>query len=604
MGDCRIRIQISKNCDVGRLDDNNIDSLIPVSAKLWSADTTIYEVFELTTIKPSVGAAVGASSTTLLSLVRSGSVSVWDCTTFPSQNITEICRNLDLCRIKTLFALGWFPSGSLQFLPIDSVGPLSASPDLYDDFQYNHKGIVFEKRSSSSAVNQVQLVQVEGAARASDPCVVADRMLPSHVLHQVTERFNDDENEQEALAFKIRQDNHKRKKEAEFLRNSKLDEQIRKLESTKHQPVSDQVRKMLIKSRATGRVNIQPQDRVYLHCLLLDDDEGLDPSITGNESYRYFSIQDTVGHAIDALIVHPKSFTSPKANPSQRKEMLVKVTRDGSNEYRRLPYALRFYEAIAQSLLVKDVNTIIIRSSAHDDTTTEVDHDVDSASTLDTTDTNVRDSLVIATNDFNDGAGNESMLKITTTLFPFVSDLTCSHLRDTLQTILPFPDKSYAKRSALAKEKVRQMQMKSKARGDVKRIKLPEQRFFLQFVTVVENHDNNVESNSHLQIIGDDPIFLSRLDPLHRLVRDFSPGIPKHDASQPLFWELLVFVCNRTINGDQEFESNFRRIMTSDDTNEEKQSKMTWSDAERNGIVRCFDSVILRYVCHMPPTIK
>ena len=104
MGDCRIRIQISK-----RIIDpspSTSDHLISIATKVYSADTSIEEVFELTTVD------FTATKTTLRALINSDSVSVWDCTTHPSIDITHQCRyDIATCRTRTLYSTGWYPSG-------------------------------------------------------------------------------------------------------------------------------------------------------------------------------------------------------------------------------------------------------------------------------------------------------------------------------------------------------------------------------------------------------------------------------------------------------------------------------------------------------------
>jgi hypothetical protein len=563
MGDCRISIQISRKCLDGKIEGkNNVDlQLMIVSKKLWSADSTVYELLESTSV-----IQLDSTSLTLLSLIRRGSVSVWDCTSYPPMNITELCNDDGLCRIKTLFSVGWFPSGSLQFLP-SNAEPVFASPDLYDDVQYNINPLSkkIESAESIKSLNKVLLLHGEVASAA-----------PSQVLQGVVDRFIGDEmdgNMNQLEVVRIRQENYQKRKEAEAIRNRKLDDRIRKLSNNgKNQPVSDQVRKLLIKSRATGRTSVRPEDRVYLHFIFWNDLDDIDTK--NDESFRFFSIQDTVGHALDSLGDLPDS---------QRMEMLVKTTStDMKSEYRQLPYALRLYDAIDQNFLSKEVNTVIIRCFDPNDKYT--------TPSVVSTNNGVLDPPAMGTSDLACKVPSTAVLNDLTEQEAFVTGTSYRLLIDALKSPLQASGRISIKTSSATKEKVRHMQIKSKAKGDAKRVKAVEQRYFLHCITVVEKLVG-IESSgdASVEILEDAAIFVCRLDPLHRLLRERAPDQTTIKGDKLLTWEFLVV----GLNDD---DITLHCILTSDATKDEKELKMTWNDAEESGIVKCFDTVVLRYI--------
>jgi hypothetical protein len=564
MGDCRICIQISKQCLGDRIEEKKNVDLVTVSKKLWSADSTIYELFGTTTVE------LDSIPSTLLSLIQSGSVSVWDCTSYPPQNITDLCKDIGLCQIKTLFSVGWFPSGNLQFLPSNADEPVFASPDLYDDIQYNGNPLRKETECDDlmKPSSKVYLMGGEGVSLA-----------PSQVLHGVANRFNTDEmgdNKNFHEALRIRQEIYQKRREVEALRNRKLDDRIRKLsDNGKGKPVSDQVRKMLIKSRATGRTSVRPEDRVYLHFIFWNDADDVDAS--NDETFRFFSIQDTVGYAVSSLGV---------SSDSQRMEMLVKTTNcDESNEYRQLPYALRLYDAIDQKFLSREVNTVIVRCLASDDQYC-TPHIV----------ATVNDQLESLDMVTNESACGDSSIEVCNNLrdqVQVVAGTTNRRLVDALELPLRTIGQVGVKKSSAAKEKVRQMQMKSKAKGDAKRVKAVEQRFFLHCITVVGTIvDGEDYADSSIRIFESAPIFVSRLDPLHRLLRERAPEQRTVNKDKSLPWEILVV----EVSGDSMDGISLKNILTSEDMKDEKKGNITWGGAEESGRVKCFDTVVLRYI--------
>jgi hypothetical protein len=647
MGDCRIRIQVSENIvSESTVHYATVDSLVTITAKVWSADTTIEDLFRSTQL------FAATQTSTIRSLINTGTVSVWDCTTFPSRNVSQLCQNVTECKTITLYAAGWFPSGSIQILNLDATEPVTVSSASYDDYQYNRTAVTNSSNESSDNSHSVKKVQLVPSGKSNESSVNRNA-LPSQVLRSVAERFQQDDKEDNSNdALRIRLENKKKKQQAILLRHRRLDAYIQRLKTCAYgnQNISEQVHKMLIKSRATGRTNIQIQDRVYLHCILWydtdtmtndDGDNNNNNNNNPNESYKYFSIQDSIGHALDTF-----SITSQQQqNQYQAKEMLIQIQRHNidedilnddvveTNGYRRFPSILRFYEAIQHKFIsINVINTVIIRyyNTNHQEATTSIFHQNnidqhDTTTSLPVTNIEhhpgtssvhksdesivpVVHSDIVAPDNIVTESANETTITIndgSIIPIPIVTGTRYNQLWDVIKAILPVADDSTKRKSSLSKEKVRQMQMKSKGIGDVKRIKQIEDRFFLQLIITKMIHQN--DSNTVVQIRDNIPIFVSRFDTVDRMIREYKPLaslIPNKDDN----WELLIPLVqskNKSSTSDCDVDIHnssykFRQIaipnvMLNNTEAVNTSMKLTWENVERKGIVNCFDYIVLNY---------
>ena len=654
MGDCRIRIQISK-CVV---DDASVNAkpilvssnecakavliehdLITIATSLYSADTSTEEVFESTTLD------MVTPKTTLRSLIDSDNVSVWDCTTYPPINITQLCGR-DACRTRTLYTAGWYPSGYVQILPIYATNAISTtSSESYDDIQFNNHSrnehIVSHYRTTTSRVQIINESLYNGGGD----------ILPSQVLHSVTQRFDHDDDHKintPEEALRLRQENKRKNELVMQSRHQKLDAHIQRLNTknnTSNKGVSDQVLKMLIKSRAMGLRNsavVQIQDRVYLHCIMwYDDPVGNDNAATcsdrnddtGNdETYIYVSIQDTIGRVLDTFSPNRSRHHTQPPQPLPvvlAKEMLsIRATStttnipQNGNEYQRLPSTLRFYEVIERQLMSKDnVNHVIIRffdprvldatsvtitarndihrpqpqerlESGDDPAPTNTPKSIGTDIQLNPQITNnckAVDSNELDLSTHETITVDESSM---TAVIPILAGNMYNQLWDTVgKHIVAATNTDPNKPSA--KEKVRQMQMKSKAIGDAKRIKMLEHRLFFQLTTTV-----HIPSTNTIQVIGTKPVFVSRFDFVQRIASDQAhPEDPQNHG--PILWELLLPVLTRNATIDKNHQNattyyhKFRRIASSSvDANA---TSLTWKDLIRHDKVGCFGNVLLHY---------
>lgn len=502
---------------------------------VWSADTSIREVCEETKI----GSECVEPDATILSLLQKGSAKLWDCTIYPPKEITEwpltLFPETRGSKSKTLYDAGWFPSCNLQVLPPERQ-PVTATAADFEDPQYNR--LVVEPGGTMLSSSVVQLKSFQSG----------EKPLPSQILASVAERFSegDEANDAETATAK---DQRTRNREAlrvrEMERNRRLDDRIRRLEELsvdKHKRVSEQVQKMLIKSRATGPDNLKIPDRFYLRCIV---DDGL--SI--KEELRFFSTQFTVGRILS-------SFSVPK---ERQAELLVlhRESKTCAPCYRRLPVLMRLYEAVAGKYLDEFAKVIVrIYNSNEDERSSCID--VESLEDFQSNDDEQALPGEIQKEAFTSGVDTSIPQRET-----LLSDVC---LRDAIR------EKNAANKNDRSNEnvsstalKVRQMQMKSKASGDSKRIKM-EDRFFIDLITAIGNHEKGY-------MVTMKPVFLSFSDKIDRLVRDCSSP-PSKDFS----YEFLLFV--------SEENATFRRF---------EDCSLSFREAESKNLLKRFDTLILRF---------
>jgi hypothetical protein len=592
MGDCRLRIQISReliDTESSLSSNDNRNNNWYTISKICSADTTIREVVEEITVDSSSSSS--SPSFALLPLLEAHQVCLWDCTSHPPVDISDwpisIYTEKGGPNSKTLFDAKWFPSGSLQVTPVGQ-GPQTASAGQYDDSQYNLPSGYTSIQPTTQQQTRVQLVSTTPnsiSAATATTNTLHGLPAPSQVLHAVTKRFDDGDGNDEATtaaadqaaAVQIRRQNQQAVAARQTDRFNKLEQRIRSLQEAssssggKNKKVSDQVRNMLIKSRATGRSNLKMQDRVFLHGMI---DQG-ETEATMREGYRYFSLQDTVGRVLSTFANNSETGKdaellirwSSKADPSVMNENEAPVV------YRRLPTLMRLYEAISHQYLA-DIDTVVIRlynSAQEEATPTAVDGkeediqpDMMDTETTSTATENIQPGMMdteTTTAPENDAPEEKSTRD--------AEEVTNGRLADAIRNMDESKDpKKKKKKSSAAATKVKQMQMKSRATGDAKQVKM-EDRFFLELVIVMDDTTGDQCTATTA------PVFVSQTNNFERLVRDHGKA-----ASQSWQWEILV-----PLSDDAE-NSSYRRI---------SDSQMSFQDAQKSNTFNPFDRLILRY---------
>jgi hypothetical protein len=639
-------------------EDGCASPLVLVGARTWSSDSTVREVVEdlslsFATLSPSsndhesdsrsvttflvlkdsstsstVRTDSEALSVPVLTLLEKKIAKLWDCTRHPPVDITSWPISLYPNRwgglnSMTLYDAGWYPSGTLQVLPVEQEFPRVSSELMMNDPNPQHSN---QRSSRREGTSTSQLVELRGSTTASggDP---HQRALPSHVLDSVTRRFEDDDNDagnfgsSEGHATGNSIAAQKMKEEARMV---KLEARIRQLEEDvnhggKNQRVSEHVQRMLIKSRATGRPGLKVHDRFYLRCLV--DDE---PETTPREEYRYYSPQDTVGRILS-------SFSSRFDKDKQLSLALLvedQQSRPASSQsapltlkkYRRLPVLSRMYELVASGDL-SEFDKVFVCSIGIEDR-----HDVganatrigSSATTPGVSDLMKHDSIVQVEGTVygdgdnqhdppigersgcNDAVDDEVHQKLSDALSKY-EDESSSDRKDKKKkkppTAVRDGGSGSGRRSSTpsaASVRVRQMQMKGKARGDGKRIQNPDDRFYVELVTILADA-------SSARVVDASPVFMSKSDPLGRLVRDcvFTnmalnalAATPTHagmgfSSSSSSDWHVDLYAARSVQHGSVHAEGvrtvSFQPLAD---------TSMTFHDAEKRRILSNFDRLL------------
>jgi hypothetical protein len=579
MGDCRLRIQISRELIIDTespLSNDNGNEWVTIS-KICSADTTIREVVEEITVDSS---SSSSPSFALLPLLQAHQVCLWDCTTHPPVDISDwpvsIYTEKGGPNSKTLFDARWYPSGSLQVVPAGQ-GPKTASAGHYDDSQYSLPSDSIQPATQQQT--RVQLISTNASTAAAASTMLQGLPAPSQVLHAVTKRFADDGDDDEAAtaaadlaaAVQIRRQNQQMVAARQAERFLKLEQRIRLLQESssggKNKKVSDQVRRMLIKSRATGRSDLKMQDRVFLHGMI---DPGETISHTMREDYRYFSLQATVGRVLSTFASNTETGKDAELLVRWSPNTTISVMNENETPvYRRLPTLMRLYEAISHQYLA-DIDTVVIRvyNSAQEEATPSVvddkEEEQEESKVTDIVQPDMMDTETTPATE-NDAAGEEKSTHD-------ADEVTNCRLTDAIRAMDERKDPKKKKKSSAAATKVRQMQMKSKATGDTKQVKM-EDRFFLELVTVTDDATGDQCTATAA------PVFVSLKNNFERLVRDNGKKAPT-TTSPSWQWELLV-----PLSDDAE-NSSYRRICD---------YQMSFQYAKQSKMVNPFDRLILRY---------
>ena len=553
MGECLIKIMIFSGLLVDDESDksSNDKAVVTTTHQKYATDTTVREVIEGHAALWKLFSSLNSEKQ------QKHSFKLWDITTQPQKDITSWplidYPELTGPKSKTLHDAGCFPSGTWIALPID-MHPSQFSNADYDDVQYNKHTNLSETDNGKSTLLEFvdNSFGAIGGTSSVSSSAGAVRLLPSQVMANVTKRFesdeqimNDNDSTSREEAIRLRLQHKVQQRQVQLERTKKLDERILMLEeqsSGKNKKVSNQVRKMLVKSRATGDKKLKMQDRIYFECVVDDNGAAL------SRQFAYFSPQATFASIASYF---------PSNNGGTNSEVLIKrLDRDDATKstYRRFPVTLRVYEAIADKYLTEDVDTVVIRwyqdgeastpSIMENDQTVDIDVSMEDVQTTNGETIQAADTAVKVAD-----LGNSQTI---------IEDVELSNaIRAMDEASLKGKKPKKATASAL---KVRNMQMKMKAKGDAERIPKVEDRFFLQVVLV----DIGNKATA-------DPYFLARTDPIQRLLTTL-PAV-----KDPSKWELLV---------PHKTENQYC-IITGDNA-------LILNEAEKDGVLKCFDQIILR----------
>ena len=542
MGDCRLQVRYVGSLVAELGGDGDDDVREPAScwyASSPSADSSVRQVTDhiLTDLegrrrRGRSNGTCAANNTPPLSFGSGASdhhsLLLYDMTLHPPRNVTPIVLShsaLTGPKSKTLQELGWFPSARLavcyerdirvdkndtsaavQRRIVDIVGEGGGDEETGE---YNRT----RKLGVDDSARMVQLTapgNIESFGDGYRPKV--SDMIAAVANRDVGNGAASANNQTEERTKKKTID--KRKKEAR--RTARLDEAIRRIDdsnakkskkSKTNANVSAQVKKMLIKSRAVGTQSLREDDRIYLETLFVDDtctgadEEGNSTGSGGSASYCFFSRYAKVGHIASASAASP-------VGGDATVEVLVRITStdavDNTEEYRRLPNLMALHEAEEQGYL-HQFDRVVVRKY----TLCSIDHDGSgpTKSVLDVDDEEVTSS----SSDRQQERAVGSKTSTGDDQMTIEDDGTCSHVAESctenedtapsaaadlflrisqaIEVAGASSSKggtSTKKKKSSTSEKVRQMLIKGKAKGDKKGVKECD-RFYLEGVLVNED---------------------------------------------------------------------------------------------------------------------
>ena len=540
MGDCRLQVRYVGSLVAELGGDGDDDVREPAScwyASSPSADSTLRQVtdniladLEGRRRRGRSNGTCAANNTPSLSFGSEASdhhsLLLYDMTLHPPRNVTPIVLShsaLTGPKSKTLQELGWFPSARLavcyerdirvdkndtsaavQRRIVDIVGEGGGDEETGEYNRTRRLGV-------DDSARMVQLIapgNIESLGDGYRPKVsemmaaVADRDIGSGAASA-----NNQTEESSIAELRMKKKTmDKRKNEAR--RTARLDEAIRRIDdsnakkskkSKTNANVSAQVKKMLIKSRAVGTQSLREDDRIYLETLFVDDtgadEEGNNTDSGGSVSYCFFSRVAKVG------IIASASAASPVGGDATV-EVLVRITStdasDNTEEYRRLPNLMALHEAEEQGYLHQFDRVVVRKYTLCSDGPTKSVLDVD-------------DEEVTSSSDRQQERTVGSKTSTGVDQMTIEDDSTCVHVAESctenddtapsaaadlfskmsqaIEVACASSSKggtSKKKKKSSTSEKVRQMLIKGKAKGDKKGVKECD-RFYLEGVLVNED---------------------------------------------------------------------------------------------------------------------
>jgi hypothetical protein len=532
MGDVAIRIRIPvyliNNETSSTAATSSSHARMHVLTLTWSADSTLSEVIRGTPILHQ-----------LFSLPNPPRL--YDCSLHPPQEI-------ELTSTRTLYDAGWFPSAVWCVIP--NTVPRG-------DNEYEFIRAFLSDSTEEATENSMPSL---GRVTLAGETPLSSRPTPSQVLHSVKERFANEPLDDNAAAF-IRRANRQARQQRQVDRQARLQRRIDQLQAGTN--TSQQVRRMLIKSRATGRPSISLDQRLYFHCLVLVEEEEEEAAV---EEYLFFSRQDSIGQVLDAS-------RRPPGALDLRAELLVPKIQAS------VPVLYRLYECLERGFL-QEFDTFIIRwfppgsrdrSPSIDDVwpapkkeslTLQNDNTVEaetatagneSTTKCHTTDAGTETHVLGPTSETSCGIVESDTG--TNALFEDAKLSSAIPLHDMTKKKLPSATSKAPKSSAAAK--VRQMQIKSHALGNAKRIPNQADRFYLQVVVVA-----TTAATPAYTVLDTSPVYMSCHDPVDRLVRDHARPILQASfavpgtaagASDSIQWDVLRCVAPAGGTDDSRF---------------------------------------------------
>lgn len=541
-----------------------------------SADTTVLQVADAILVDlghrlhRSSGSDTCAGNRPPLSFESgtSGSLILCDMTLNPPRNVTPTIAShsaLTGPKSKTLSQLGWFPSARLAVCYerdiesqrrdtdaaqciVDIAGDGAGDEEMGE---YNRT----KRLAVEDGARMVKLTGTENDESAGD----GYRPKVSEMMAAIANRDTGKSfasvapiSEDSIVAERAKKVTDKRNKEAR--RTARLDDAIRQIDEVNEKSngrrsktnanISAQVKKMLIKSRAVGTKSLREEDKYYLEILFVDDTStcadhvGAGKERSGTLSFHFFSRVAKVGSVASNSI-------APFIGNDACLEVLVKMTmvEDNLKEYRRLPNLMALHEAEEQGYL-HQFDRVVVRKYNTDDggdsgpTKSVLDVDDEDASDSREPSTVLIGAATICSCTENDATDSSAAAdqSLSRRISQAIEAAEISNSKGS---------NAKKKKKSSTSEKVRQMLIKGKAKGDKKAVK-DHDRFYLQAIVVSEDSlTGSITANappapyffnrmasikaSILRAVG---VAISDGDSVELYVRDSRDG--KDDAYAPL----------------------------------------------------------------------
>ena len=277
---------------------------------------------------------------------------IYDVSLYPAKDITEkVCTYTSETgeNTITLQSMGWFPSAKVMIVNSNDEESLNAvlnsNINKDEDFQYNLPSMNDQEHAASTGGVQIKLDGIEQKSQ---------QLLPSQIFEAVSNRYQDDAEMKDSTSHLSHIKMKRQTKISEENRRRKLDERIKKIdEKTKKSKVSEQVKNMLIKSRASGDKKVRVEDRFYLEAILFDDSDGqvVIEDRMDEPQYIFCGKTQTVSKIV--------SITTAGLNLNS--DLTVEVLIETVNgSYKRIPFTTHIYEAERKKCL-SPFDRVVIR---------------------------------------------------------------------------------------------------------------------------------------------------------------------------------------------------------------------------------------------------
>jgi hypothetical protein len=440
-------------------------------------------------------------------------LAIYDCTLSPPTDVTDQVNNFFATtgpNSITLQSLGWFPSAKLVVFDSrnDSLRDSLFQSNLHrdEDFEYNlPNGKYSQKVEKHPTILPSQLMDVSQYRMNSGSVETSSSALPSKPI----------------------------KKRTEEERRTKLDALILKLdESSKKSKVSSQVRKMLIKSRAEGNNNIRVEDRFYIDAVLtIDDCDRKEESFSQVEEEKeekhtvvhyFFGRSCNIGHVVSKVVNGLNIGNEKMAELLVLDRNLTSSSEEKKSVYRRLPNMLPIYEAERLGY-IENFDRVIVRIfDRKAGETTSLLTSLCDERTKDSINQNVETVLLDQANDqIASNHENKSVVSMDKVDVPSDDQLKLYiKIKDAIEQFDAMNQKKV--KTSKVSEKVRQMLMKSKAKGNKKCHE--KDRVYLEVLHIQSNYT-----------VSSSFVFISKFDQIKKLVS----GLQNWNASEGDFTILI-----------------------------------------------------------------